>query len=48
MPAADTPARRHGKALYDALRGRRTIRPLIEQDPSLTIDDAYEIGRAHV
>ena len=44
MPAADTPARRHGKALYDALRGRRTIRPLIEQDASLTIDDAYAIS----
>lgn len=34
----------HGQALYDALRERRTIKPLIETDPSLTIDDAYAIN----
>ena len=31
-------------ALYGALRGRHPIRPLIEQDASLTIDDAYAIS----
>jgi len=36
--------KQYGAALYDALRGRRTISPLIEQDPSLTIDDAYAIS----
>lgn len=30
--------------LYAALRARRTIPPLISQDPSLTIDDAYRIS----
>lgn len=34
----------HGEALYTALRERRTLVPLIEQDPSLTIDDAYAIS----
>ena len=34
----------YGAALYDALRARRTIPPLIAQDPSLTIDDAYAIS----
>lgn len=33
-----------GSALYSALRDRRTLPPLIEQDPSLTIDDAYAIS----
>lgn len=33
-----------GAALYQALRDRRTLPPLIEQDPSLTIDDAYAIS----
>ena len=32
------------EALYGALRGRHPIRPLIEQDASLTIDDAYAIS----
>lgn len=32
--------------LFDALRGRRTIAPLITQDASLTIDDAYAINLA--
>lgn len=40
MPVAET----YGRALYEALRARTTIRPLIEQDPSLTIDDAYAIS----
>jgi 2-oxopent-4-enoate/cis-2-oxohex-4-enoate hydratase len=31
-------------ALYDALRGRHTISPLVEQQASLTIDDAYTIS----
>ena len=31
-------------ALYDALRGRHTISPLVEQQASLTIDDAYAIS----
>ena len=30
--------------LYAALRARRTIPPLVSQDPSLTIDDAYRIS----
>lgn len=34
----------YGQALYTALRERRTIAPLIQQDPSLTIDDAYAIS----
>ena len=33
-----------GEALYQALRKRRTLVPLIEQDPSLSIDDAYAIS----
>lgn len=33
-----------GKDLYDALVGCHTITPLIEQDPSITIDDAYYIS----
>jgi len=40
MPVAE----RHGRALYEALRARRTIPPLIAQDPALTIDDAYAIS----
>jgi 2-oxopent-4-enoate/cis-2-oxohex-4-enoate hydratase len=33
-----------GGALYEALRDRRTLPPLIEQDATLTIDDAYAIS----
>jgi len=33
-----------GKDLYDALVGCYTITPLIEQEPSITIDDAYYIS----
>jgi 2-oxopent-4-enoate/cis-2-oxohex-4-enoate hydratase len=36
----------HARALYDALRGRRTLPPLIATDPTLTIDDAYAISLA--
>ena len=36
--------RKFGGALHEALRNRRTVTPLIEQDPSLTIDDAYAIS----
>jgi 2-oxopent-4-enoate/cis-2-oxohex-4-enoate hydratase len=36
----------HARALYDALRGRRTLPPLIVGDPALTIDDAYAISLA--
>lgn len=39
-----TKASHYGNALYRALRERRTIAPLIEQDPSLNIDDAYAIS----
>lgn len=35
---------RHGAEMFAALRGRHTVRPLIERDPSLTIDDAYAIS----
>ena len=34
----------YGEALFRALRERRTIEKLIEQDPSLSIDDAYTIS----
>src|SRR3984957_4726481 len=36
----------HARALYDALRGRSTLPPLIVGDPTLTIDDAYAISLA--
>lgn len=39
-----TTAETYGGALYDALRSRKTIKPLIESDASLTIDDAYAIS----
>lgn len=34
----------YGAMLFSALRERRTVPPLIEQDPSLTLDDAYAIS----
>lgn len=34
----------YGEALYRALREGSTLAPLVEQDPSLTIDDAYAIS----
>lgn len=37
-------AETYGAALYDALRSRKTIKPLIETDAALTIDDAYAIS----
>lgn len=37
-------AERFGTALYQALRERRTLPPLIAQDPTLTVDDAYHIS----
>ncbi|WP_174291092.1 fumarylacetoacetate hydrolase family protein [Sphingomonas bacterium] len=37
-------ASRHADDLYQALRDRRTVPPLIARDPSLTIDDAYAIS----
>lgn len=37
-------AETYGRALYTALRERRTLPPLIEQDPALTVDDAYAIS----
>lgn len=40
----DALAALHGEQLYRALRERRTLAPLIERDPALTIDDAYAIS----
>ncbi|MFK7840767.1 MAG: fumarylacetoacetate hydrolase family protein [Sphingorhabdus sp.] len=37
-------SRRYSAELYSALRGRKTVAPLIERDPALTIDDAYAIS----
>lgn len=34
----------HARRLYRALRAREAVPPLIEQDPDLTIDDAYAIS----
>ena len=34
----------YGEELYRALRDQRTLAPLIERDPSLTIDDAYAVS----
>jgi 2-oxopent-4-enoate/cis-2-oxohex-4-enoate hydratase len=46
MPAAETAttAQKYGAMLHAALRERRTIAPLIQQDPALTIDDSYAIS----
>ncbi len=41
MQAATT--ERHGDALYDAWRERRTIAPLLEREPAITVADAYAI-----
>jgi 2-oxopent-4-enoate/cis-2-oxohex-4-enoate hydratase len=35
---------KYGAQLYDCLRERRTVPPLIARDPSLTIEDAYAIS----
>ena len=37
-------AERYGAELHGALRERRTVTPLAEREPSLTIDDAYGIS----
>lgn len=37
-------AEKYGAQLYDCLRERRTVPPLIARDPSLTIEDAYAIS----
>lgn len=37
-------AERYGAELFAALREQRTVPPLIERDPGLTIDDAYQIS----
>ena len=39
-----TLAEKYGAQLFDCLRERRTVPPLIARDPSLTIDDAYAIS----
>lgn len=33
-----------GDALYDAMCSRRTIEPLTEQEPDITIEDAYQVS----
>lgn len=38
-------AEQFGQELFEALRDRRTLQPLIERAPTLTIDDAYAISR---
>jgi 2-oxopent-4-enoate/cis-2-oxohex-4-enoate hydratase len=35
----------YGDELYDALRARRTVEPLTNREPDITIDDAYRISR---
>ncbi|HKP58696.1 MAG TPA: fumarylacetoacetate hydrolase family protein [Polyangiales bacterium] len=35
----------HGDALYSALRERRTLSPLTDREPGITIDHAYQISR---
>jgi 2-oxopent-4-enoate/cis-2-oxohex-4-enoate hydratase len=41
----DEAVSRHAAELYQALRERRTVAPLTERDPSITIADAYRISR---
>lgn len=41
---SDRQAALHGAELFNALRGRYAVLPLIERDPSLTIDQAYAIS----
>ena len=40
----DTQIRRLGDELYDALRQRRTLVPLTDRHPDISIDDAYHIS----
>lgn len=37
--------RGYAQELYAALRARRTVEPLTNREPGLTIDDAYQISR---
>ena len=37
-------AEKYSAELYSALRGRRTVLPLIGREPLLTVDDAYAIS----
>ena len=39
---------RHGDALFQAWRERRVMRPLREQSPDITIEDAYAIQSRYV
>lgn len=34
----------YGAELFDALRNRRVVEPLVARDPTLTLDDAYAIS----
>lgn len=38
----------YGDALYEAWLARRTIPPLLEQEPDITLDDAYRIQQRYV
>ena len=38
-------AARHGDELHAALRERRTVPPLTEREPAMTIEDAYRVSR---
>ena len=44
MSTDRTQVEKYGGELFDALRNRNTLEPLIARDPSLTIDDAYAIS----
>lgn len=37
-----------GDELYAALRDRRTLRPLVEREPGITIEDSYHISQRFV
>jgi 2-oxopent-4-enoate/cis-2-oxohex-4-enoate hydratase len=39
-----TNSAQYGSEMYTALRERRTVSPLIERNPELTVDDAYAIS----
>ena len=36
--------RRYGHMLYQAMQSRQSVRPLTEQAPDISIDDAYQIS----
>ena len=44
MPLAEDKILSYGNTLYDCLRTRNTIDPLTEQEPGITIEDAYRIS----